>query len=77
MNWVTIIWAMTASACLTLALVHMLVWWRRREVSANLLFALTAVAAAVFAGCECGLCGPRTPERSVWRCGGLMCPHRC
>jgi hypothetical protein len=26
MSWVTIIWAMIASACLTLALVHVLVW---------------------------------------------------
>ena len=52
MSWVTIIWAMIASACLTLALVHLLIWWRRREARANLLFALTAVAAAVFAGCE-------------------------
>jgi two-component system, LuxR family, sensor kinase FixL len=52
MSWVTIIWAMIASACLTLALVHVLVWWRRREAWANLLFALMAVATAVFAGCE-------------------------
>ena len=61
MSWVTIIWAMTASACLTLALVHMLVWWRRREVPANLLFALTAVAAAVFAGCELWIMRAETP----------------
>ncbi len=26
MSWVTIIWAMIASSCLTLALVHVLVW---------------------------------------------------
>src|SRR4029077_6178022 len=52
MSWVTIIWAMIASACLTLALLHVLVWWRRREARANLLFALTAVATAVFAGFE-------------------------
>jgi two-component system, LuxR family, sensor kinase FixL len=52
MSWVTIIWAMIASACLTLALVHVLVWWRRREARANLLFALMAAATAVFAGCE-------------------------
>jgi two-component system sensor kinase FixL len=38
--------------CLTLALVHVLVWWRRREARANLLFALTAVATAAFAACE-------------------------
>ena len=61
MSWVTIIWAMTASACLTLAVVHVLVWWRRREVPANLLFALTAVAAAVFAGCELWIMRAETP----------------
>jgi two-component system sensor kinase FixL len=61
MSWVTIIWAMIASACLTLALVHVLVWWRRREVLANLLFALTAVAAAVFAGCELWMMRAETP----------------
>src|ERR1700730_11910471 len=61
MNGVTIIWAMIASACLTLALVHVLVWWRRREVLANLLFALTAVAAAVFAGCELWMMRAETP----------------
>jgi two-component system, LuxR family, sensor kinase FixL len=52
MSWVTIIWAMIASACLTLALVHVLVWCRQREARANLLFALSAVATAAFAGCE-------------------------
>ena len=52
MSWVTIIWAIIASACLTLALLHLLVWWQRREARANLLFALTAVATTVFAGCE-------------------------
>src|SRR5260370_34590349 len=52
MSWVTIIWAMIAAACLTLAPVHVLVWWQRREARANLLFAVTAVATAVFAGFE-------------------------
>jgi len=61
MSWVTIIWAMIASACLTLALVHVLVWWRRREARANLLFALTAVATAVFAGCELWMMRAETP----------------
>jgi two-component system sensor kinase FixL len=61
MRWVTIIWAMIASACLTLALVHLLIWWRRREARANLLFALTAVAAAVFAGCELWVMRAETP----------------
>jgi two-component system sensor kinase FixL len=61
MSWVTIIWAMTASACLTLALVHVLVWWRRREARANLLFALSAVATAVFAGFELWAMRAETP----------------
>src|SRR5580700_2729898 len=61
MNWVTIIWAMIASACLTLGLVHLLVWWRRPEARANLLFALMAVATAVFAGCELWMMGAETP----------------
>ena len=61
MNWVTILWAMIASACLTLALVHLLVWWRRPEAGANLLFALMAVATAVFAGCELWMMRAETP----------------
>jgi len=61
MSWVTIIWAMIASACLTLALVHVLVWCRRPEAQANLFFALTAVATAVFAGCELWMMRAKTP----------------
>src|ERR1035438_3638776 len=52
MSWVTVIWSMVASACLTLAVVHALIWCRQREARANLVFTLTAVAGAGFAGCE-------------------------
>jgi two-component system, LuxR family, sensor kinase FixL len=62
MNWVTIIWAMIASSCLTLALVHVLVWCRRPGARANLLFALMAIATAIFAGCELWMMGAETPE---------------
>ena len=61
MNLVTIIWAMIASACLTLALVHLLVWCRRPAARANLLFALMGAATAVFAGCEWWMMGAETP----------------
>jgi two-component system sensor kinase FixL len=61
MNWVTIIWAMIASACLTLALVHLLVWCRRPEARANLFFALMATATASFAGCELWMMWAQTP----------------
>jgi two-component system, LuxR family, sensor kinase FixL len=49
MNWVTIIFAMTASACLTLAFIYKFIWWRQRDAWANLLFALAAMGAAATA----------------------------
>src|SRR5260221_6083588 len=61
MSWVTVIWAMIASACLTLALVHLLVWWRRPKARASLLFALMALATAFFAGCELWMMRAATP----------------
>ena len=42
MSWVTVIWSMTASACLTLAAIYLLVWCKRRMVWAGLLFTLSA-----------------------------------
>jgi two-component system sensor kinase FixL len=62
MSWVTIIWAMFSSAYLTLALVHVLVWRGRREAWANLLFTLSAVGTAVFAGFELWMMRAQTPE---------------
>src|SRR6185503_18501481 len=61
MNWVTVIWSMLASACLTLAAVHGLVWWRRREVQALALFTLSAAMTAVLAGCELWLMRAESP----------------
>src|SRR5437762_1139346 len=63
MSWVTVIWSMTASACLTLAVVHALVWWRRRAARANLLFALTAVATTALATGELWMMRAGTPEQ--------------
>jgi two-component system sensor kinase FixL len=51
MSWVTVIWSMVASACLTLAAVNLLVWCKKRTAWANLLFSSTAVAAAAMAFC--------------------------
>jgi len=42
MNWVTILWSMVASACLTLALMHLHMWWKRRQDRANLWFFVSA-----------------------------------
>ena len=62
MSWVTIIWSMMASACLTLAGMHLLVWCRKRTAWANLLFALTAVGTAGLGFCELWLMRAQTVE---------------
>jgi two-component system sensor kinase FixL len=61
MSWLTVIWSMLASACLTLALIHFFIWYRQRDAWANLLFTLTAVGAAGFAGCELAMMRSQTP----------------
>ena len=63
MSWVTVIWSMVASACLTLAAMHLLVWCTNRTAWANLLFSLTAVATAAFAGCEFWMMRAETPAQ--------------
>jgi two-component system, LuxR family, sensor kinase FixL len=51
-SWVTVVWSMAASACLTLAGIYWLVWYRNRTAWAHLLFSVTAAATATFAFCE-------------------------
>jgi len=63
MSWVTILWSMTAAACLTLAAIYFLVWCQRRTVWADLLFALTATGVAAYAGCELSMMLAETPEQ--------------
>src|SRR5215471_12695739 len=55
MSWVTIIWWMSAGACLTLAFLQFIVWWKDRAARANLIFAVGAVAVAIFAALELAL----------------------
>jgi signal transduction histidine kinase len=52
MNVLTILWAMVAAACLTLAVIHALVWWREREAWSNLLFSFAAAGTAGLGACE-------------------------
>jgi len=52
LSWITVIWSMLASACLTLALVHSLIWWGKREAPANALFVLLALATIFYSACE-------------------------
>jgi signal transduction histidine kinase len=62
MSWVTVIWSMVVSACLTLAIVQGLVWWRRREARAHALFALSAVGTALLACTELWMMHAETPD---------------
>jgi len=52
---------MSASACITLAALQVLVWGRNREAWANLLFSLLAIGTAAFAFCELGMMRATTP----------------
>jgi two-component system sensor kinase FixL len=52
---------MAASACLTLAVMHLLVWFRRHSAWAHLLFSLSSVGTAAFAACELWMMRSQTP----------------
>jgi PAS domain S-box-containing protein len=63
MTWVTIIWSVGAGACLTLALMHFIVWCKDRTARANLAFAVLAIAVAAFAAFELAMMHADTPEQ--------------
>jgi PAS domain S-box-containing protein len=52
MNILTIAWSMACGACVTLALVHLIIWPYRRSKRAHLLFGLAALAGAANALAE-------------------------
>jgi two-component system, LuxR family, sensor kinase FixL len=52
MSWITIVWSMNAAACLTLAAIYLLAWFKQRQGWAHLVFSLSAVSAATIAGFE-------------------------
>src|SRR6516162_1691255 len=52
MNWVTVIWSVGGGACLTLACLQFIVWWKDRTARANLAFSVLAFAVAFSAGFE-------------------------
>ncbi len=62
MSWITVIWTISATICLTFAGLYVTVWFRQRDAWENLLFAVAAVAAAVFAMLEVNLMHAKTPE---------------
>src|SRR5262245_29167876 len=63
MNWVPVVWSIGAGACLTLAFLQFIVWYKDRAAHANLVFSIGAVAVAVFASLELALMRAETPEQ--------------
>ena len=62
MSWVTIVWSMNAAACLTLAGIYLLVWFRQREGWAYLVLSCSAVAGAVLTAFELALLKTQSAE---------------
>ena len=62
MNWVTTVWPMMAAACLTLGIVHLLIWLRRGASVAHLWFFIFAVSVTCYAGFELAMMQARTVE---------------
>ena len=69
MSWVTFIWSLTAGICLTFGAVHFVVWTHQRDQWANLVFSLTAAAAAGYAVLDMVALRTRTPADygELWR----------
>ena len=59
---ITVIWSMSASACLTLAAIHLLIWAKDRAAVANLVFSLLAIATAAWTFCELWMMRADTPS---------------
>jgi len=64
-SWVTVIWSMVASACLTLAVIYFVVWWTNRSAWAHLLFSVTAAATTGVTFCELWMMRAQTPAELV------------
>lgn len=52
MNGVTVLWSMAAAACLTLAVVHLVIWGSRRQSWDSLLFFASAASTSLYLFCE-------------------------
>ena len=63
MSWVTVIWSIGGSGCLVLAPIYGVVWWNDRTARANVVFAVMAVAVAMFSVFELMTMRAETPEQ--------------
>ena len=74
MSWVTVVWSMIASACLTLAVIYFLVWYRNRAAWAHLFFAVTAASTTGLAFCELLMMLAGTPRALLSAVGWNQVP---
>ncbi len=63
MSWVTIVWSMSAAACLTLGTEHLLVWCKKRAEWSSLLFFLLAASVAAMGAIELCEMRAQTPRQ--------------
>lgn len=63
MSWINIVWPMIAAACLTLALIHLGIWFKQRPQYAYLAFSILALTVASFAVFEWLLMRSETTQR--------------
>ena len=63
MSWVTVIWSMIASACLTLAGMHLIIWLKQPKALGSLLFSVSALGTASMAACELWVMVSQTTEQ--------------
>jgi PAS domain S-box-containing protein len=61
MNPTTVIWSAAAASCVTLALLHLLLWCWNRESKASLWFAGTAISVAILACIESSMMRAQAP----------------
>lgn len=62
MNWIDFTWPMISAACATLGVVHGVIWFKRRDLPANLAFAVAALSLAVIAILELLMMRAHSPQ---------------
>ena len=63
MSWITTVWSMNAAACLTLAVIYLLVWWKQWKDWAYLVLSGSAVTGAALTAFELALLRAQTTEQ--------------
>ncbi|HZX90680.1 MAG TPA: hypothetical protein VFE67_08560, partial [Rudaea sp.] len=63
MNWIDVVWPMMGAASLTLALIHLLIWFKQGRQTAHLTFAITGISVATLAIFELLMMTAPTAER--------------